>query len=453
MASIRKRSRDKGKRHAPYWIQYKDHTGKRRTTKAFSDKAESERLAAKLEHEAMLRRRGIIDPQQEVEAALKQAPIPQLIGGFCQHLQSNAPKHVKLTVGRVERIVHVGEMVVISDITVETVEAALVKIVDTHKIGHRTRNHYAQATDSFCNWMVATKRLPSNPLIGLRRLNVDVDLRHQRRALSQKEFGQLVESARQSGVRIQGYDGYQRARIYIFSFLSGQRRAEMGSLTRTSFNLAAEPPTVTVEAARSKHRKKDVLPLHPDLVVLLRAWLKDLGPDDHLFPGLERKKTWLMVKKDLERVGIPSKTAEGIADFHAAGRHTHITELLRSGASLPEARELARHSDIRMTMKYTHIGIEDQARALGALRAPKEWLHIGCTSGGSACHSMSSSDSGDNEESGEDPSKNPRGDGGCVVDRHNVTPDDSPGKSGGGGNRTRVPRYFGVGVYVRSRLI
>ena len=44
-----------------------------------------------------------------------------------------------------------------------------------------------------------------------------------------------------------------------------------------------------------------------------------------------------------------------------------ITELLRNGASLPEARELARHSDIRMTMKYTHIGIEDQARAASRL--------------------------------------------------------------------------------------
>ena len=74
-----------------------------------------------------------------------------------------------------------------------------------------------------------------------------------------------------------------------------------------------------------------------------------------------------MVKKDLERAGIPYKTEKGVADFHAAGRHTHITELLRSGASLTEARELARHSDIRMTMKYTHIGIDDQAKAVSKL--------------------------------------------------------------------------------------
>jgi len=74
-----------------------------------------------------------------------------------------------------------------------------------------------------------------------------------------------------------------------------------------------------------------------------------------------------MVKLDLERVGIPYTTAEGDADFHAAGRHTHITELFRSGASVTEARQLARHSDIKTTMSYTHIGMEDQAKALAAL--------------------------------------------------------------------------------------
>jgi site-specific recombinase XerD len=79
-----------------------------------------------------------------------------------------------------------------------------------------------------------------------------------------------------------------------------------------------------------------------------------------------------MVKKDLERVGISDETEDGIADFHAAGRHSHITELLRNGTSLPEAKELARHSDVKMTMKYAHIGITDQAKAVAKLRAARK---------------------------------------------------------------------------------
>ena len=107
-----------------------------------------------------------------------------------------------------------------------------------------------------------------------------------------------------------------------------------------------------------------------------------------------------MIKKDLERVGIPYRTEEGTADFHAVGRHTHITELLRNGASLVEARELARHSDIRMTMRYTHIGLDDQARAVAAIPAPRtpqphqreeeSWEHIGSKTCGKPCHLPSS---------------------------------------------------------------
>jgi hypothetical protein len=106
---------------------------------------------------------------------------------------------------------------------------------------------------------------------------------------------------------------------------------------------------------------------------MVREWIDGMAPDQLLFEHLERRRTWLMVRKDLERVGIPYQTEEGIADFHAAGRHSHVTELLRSGASLPEARELARHADVRTTMKYTHIGMDDRAKALRNLR----WQRIG----------------------------------------------------------------------------
>ncbi|BBO35201.1 tyrosine-type recombinase/integrase [Lacipirellula parvula] len=103
---------------------------------------------------------------------------------------------------------------------------------------------------------------------------------------------------------------------------------------------------------------------------MLRDWFADIAPDAILFPLLAKRRTWLMVKKDLERAGLQYKTKEGVADFHAAGRHTYITQLLRHGASLPEAKELARHTDVKMTMRYAHIGLDDQARALAALPSP-----------------------------------------------------------------------------------
>ncbi len=188
--------------------------------------------------------------------------------------------------------------------------------------------------------------------------------------ITEDEFLQLVESARSSKKRIQEFDGEERARIYLLSCFTGLRKAEIASLTPRSFSLTSTPPTVTVEAAFSKHGERDVLPLHPELAKWLAVWLAGLPVDEVLFPRLKNRRTSVMVRKDLERVGIPYETPDGTADFHAAGRHTHITQLLRNGASLPETRRLARHSDIRTTMRYTHIGIEDQARALKQLPWP-----------------------------------------------------------------------------------
>lgn len=378
MASIFKRDK---KKNSVWWLQYLDQDGKRRTVKGFTDKSITEQLAARLEGAARMRQSGLIDADQERYACAKLTPIDILLAAFQESLTDNTDKHLKLTLTRVRRIVSGCGFTCLGEIEAEKVRRWLSEYRKTEDLGHRTFNHYLQAMDAFCNWCVQSKRLIANPLVGMDRLNTEVDVRHQRRALSPEEFVKLVDSARSSAELIQCYDGETRSRIYILSYMTGLRRLELASLTPRSFQLDVNPPTIVVEAACSKHRRKDVLPLHPDLVVLLRSWLPNITPDELLFPKLARRRTWLMVKKDLERVGIAYETPEGIADFHAAGRHTHITELLRNGASLPEARELARHSDVKMTMKYVHIGIEDQSQALKSL--PTSALQMRCISGGS----------------------------------------------------------------------
>lgn len=127
--------------------------------------------------------------------------------------------------------------------------------------------------------------------------------------------------ARASGYRIQGFTGEQRARIYEISYVTGLRRREVESLTPRSFRLDDDPPTVTVDAAGSKHRREVALPHHPDLVAIFRQWLPGTAPDAKLFPKLDLRKTWFMVKKDLERIGIAYENSDGIADFHAC-RHS-----------------------------------------------------------------------------------------------------------------------------------
>jgi site-specific recombinase XerD len=442
VATIFKRTRDARKRHAPYWIQYLDYDGQRRTAKGFTDKGLTEQLAAKLENEALLRKRGMIDPGQEKLADQRRTPIEDHLEAFERGLEDNTEKYTTLTMSRVRRVVKGCAIETLADIDAEVVEECLKKIKKDDNLGYRTYNHYLQSFVAFCRWLVARGRMASNPLVRLEPLNSEVDVRHPRRALTAEEFGKLVRSALSSKQEIQCFDGEQRARIYTLSYMTGLRRQELASLTPTSFDLDANPPLLTLQAACSKHRRTDVLPLHPELVNALRDWLRGFGPDEPLFPKLAKRRTWLMVKKDLERVGIPYVTPQGIADFHAAGRHSYITELLRNGASLPEAKELARHSDVRMTLKYTHIGIEDQAKALAALPSPirRGWLHIGCISRVPARPEVTP----DGTDGGERilPLETPKPCRSRASDAssHPLAPTGTDGAyDGGGGNRTRVP--------------
>lgn len=464
MATIYKRGKDKKDRQATYWIQYLDHNGKRRQVKGFTDRSLSDQLAAKLESEARQRKHGLIHPDQERAADQRRLPIATQVEAFRKGIAHNTPKYVNQTVNRVKRVIAGCGFGSLAEVDRGRLVEFLAKLRVDKDLGNRSYNHYTDAMDTFGKWLVSDKRSLFNPFDGLPRLNADVDIRHQRRALSTDDVTKLVETARRSKKRVQAYSGELRAKLYLTAFLTGLRRRELGSLTSRNFKLNDEQPTLSVEAAFSKHRRKDTLPLHPELLLLLKAWLPMLGPDEPLFPGLVWKKTYTMVQKDLAAAGIPYETAEGLADFHAAGRHSHITELLKNGASITEAKELARHTDVRTTMKYTHIGLKDQARALANLPAPgssakpvaaqypaapkasppvassqrskgraANVLHSCSTDG----QNGASADSGCHNGGRPKNDASPSGEGLLASDDPDGHPESQIAKSGGGGNRNR----------------
>jgi len=375
MASVFKRQ-DKDGRKAKVWtIQYLDAHGKSRQKKGFTDKQESQRLANKLEHEAKLRRDGLIDSAAEDLANQAKRSVVSHLNEFLETVRSKGrtEKHVNLISSRIRAVLEEAEIRTPSEIKHGLVESATVAIQRRGNLSPRTVNHYIQAIKEFVAWLVP-HRLAANPLLSLELRNTEVDVRKKRRALTQDEMSQLVEAARSSTKSYQCYSGEQRARIYLLSYLTGLRKGEIASLTPESFQLDEQTPTLILEARNSKHRKRDVLPLHPQLVTLLRQWLPEYSPGESLFPKLAKRKAYMMIRKDLEAAGIPYSTKDGDADFHAAGRHTYITGLLRNGTSLVVARELARHADVKMTMRYTHIGLKDQAKGIQNLPTDPKWL-------------------------------------------------------------------------------
>ena len=133
-----------------------------------------------------------------------------------------------------------------------------------------------------------------------------------------------------------------------------------------SFDFDDGSPTVTVEAAYSKHRRRDVLPLREEIARPLSEHLAHKMPETKAFNVPTH--TCHMIRSDLSAAGIPYRDSAGrYADFHAL-RHTFITNLARSGVHPSTAQTLARHSTITLTMdRYTHTMPEQLAVAVQKL--------------------------------------------------------------------------------------
>ena len=216
--------------------------------------------------------------------------------------------------------------------------------------------------------------------------NVKLDRRHDRRALSDDELACLIGATEQGPV-VSGLSRAERAILYQLAVGTGFRANELRSLVPESFDLDADPPSVTVEAGYSKRRRRDVQEIRVDLAELLMAWLADKAPGERVFclpdkPGkmLRRdleaaRQAWLdeartsQQREERERSSflVYRDDSGCVVDFHAL-RHTFISNLMRSGAGVKVCQELARHSDPKLTLGvYTHLQVHDKTTALDAL--------------------------------------------------------------------------------------
>jgi integrase len=235
--------------------------------------------------------------------------------------------------------------------------------------GVGTSNDYLASVKRFSKWLAREGRAASDPLAHLSRLNPKVDVRHARRALGEEDFARFVERT-VAGNPFRGLTGADRLVLYTLAANTGFRAAELASLSPWSFALDASPPTVTVQAAYSKHRKEDVQPLRADVAEMMRQYLEGRPRRARVWPGRWYKEGANMIRRDLAAAGLPYEDEDGRAfDFHAL-RGQFITSLAVKGVHPKVAQVLARHSTITLTMDYyTRLELRDVAGALDQLPA------------------------------------------------------------------------------------
>jgi integrase len=235
----------------------------------------------------------------------------------------------------------------------------------------KTSNLYLDAVKQFAAGLVLDRRTPDNPLAHLAGGNVKLDRRHDRRALPLGELRAVLGAAACSGVPFRGLSGPDRLVLYLAACATGFRAEELACLHPESFDLGAEPPLAVLGAAETKNGRGATQPLPPDVAAALGDYLRGRPAGVPLWPGSWWKRAADMLRIDLDAAGV-AYAVEGpdgplYADFQAL-RHSYVALLEKSGATLKEAMQLARHSDPKLTMAvYGRAQLHDLGQAVGRL--------------------------------------------------------------------------------------
>lgn len=360
---------------AKWYASYRDADGVERCVPGYADKGATEALLAKLVRQAAQIGSGLLPP----EAAQPRATLGELVGRWADYLRDagGGEKHVARQRQRVEAVIAGVKATRPADLTPARVSGWVARQQrERRDFGKRTGYHYVGAAKAFTRWLAVVERYePVDHLSALKREIDETDRRHARRVLPQADLDRLLTTTAASPTPSRGLTGIERSVLYATAASTGLRASELASLTADSFDLDADPPTVTVLAAYAKNRRTDELYLPAELVPRLRALLAGRESGEPVWPdrtGTARGQWWetgaKMLRADLAAAGIPYRERGQVFDFHAL-RAQFITDLDRAGVSQSRAQRHARHSTPALTAKYyTKPGRDELAADVNRLK-------------------------------------------------------------------------------------
>ncbi len=353
------------------------------------DKAGAEQIAGALELDAKWRRAGLVDPRADALAAAESRPLAEHLEDFRKDIAARRGNEAYATQTHQRAARLLAGVENLSGITPAGVNKNVQALRDGGEYGKASIAHHVRAVKAFTRWAMRNGRTRDDALIAVRVAGTVAKSERvrTRRALSAAEFERLVMHTAQAGA-LEGMGGTDRAMLYRLAGATGFRQGELRSLTRESFDLSADEPGITVQAAYSKRRRDDRQPIAAELAAVVGPWLEKKPKAGMVFNLPERTKIAEMLRTDAtaareawiaeaegkaqaERVKstfLASADASGaVLDFHAL-RVSYISWLVESGASVKTCQELARHSTPVLTIGvYAKMSLHDQGRALAGL--------------------------------------------------------------------------------------
>jgi integrase len=293
------------------------------------------KLVQELEHESA----GLIPAKAEREAA--QSSLLDLVSEYVNELTvlGRSADHLRHVNTRLRRLVRECRWTRLADVTPASFQSW--RKEQTTK-APKTLNEYLATLSAFWTWLRKQSRVMVNPFELVERTDTRGKERIQRRALSDAQAIQLLQVAGKNQL------------AYMLPLYAGLRRNEAKMLHWSDLVLGESGGLLRLHAAVNKSRKEQSLPLHHAKALQQQKPANCKADDLVLVNGVPKMKEF---RQDLKKAAIPFLDERGHRmDYHAL-RTTFITRLSTMKVHPRLAMELARHSDMRLTMKtYTDAG-------------------------------------------------------------------------------------------------
>lgn len=232
-------ARKLSERSKVWYGRYRDANGIEKRVKLFTNKTASRQALSELERKAELAKAGVSNPFE----AHARRPLSEHLADFVANLRNagRSPDYVQPVENRVRQIIAGCRFRFIDGISASAVQSLLADL-KRNGLGQRTLNHYLQAVKQFTKWLVTDRRTNDNRLAHLKGGNPKLDVRRDRRELSDGEIEWLLNTAIQC--RRHGFtlNGWQRFTLYSTALGTGLRSFELGSLTPSHFDLESDTP-------------------------------------------------------------------------------------------------------------------------------------------------------------------------------------------------------------------
>jgi len=349
--------------------QYTDETGTvQRVSTKTKDQSVALKILARYEAEVDRIRSGVVTREELNNAQTRNVTLNDAFERFRTKMVAGGctPEHVTKTMRRVSRFCQETGIDSVPKIRREAIERWVANEIQKKILTPASVNHYLTALKMFVQYLVDVEILPSNPLKSIRKLNQELGQRKKRRAMTAEEVERLLKAAT-TMKRRKGKKAEEQVLIYKLLLGTGLRSTELSLLTPNQVDFKHN--RLTIEAAKTKNRTADVLPIREDLVQSVKEWVETHGIQGHerIF-RYNRDSIRRSFYRDLKAAGIERVGKDGRSiDVHSF-RKTFGTMLARAGIPLTTVQRLMRHSTPLLTAKlYIDVDPVDMTQALSAL--------------------------------------------------------------------------------------